>query len=66
MNFSEIMETYVGRSIECFQQGNMLAGKLLGVTPGTMQVEVVRNIYSPVSGEVTIVDTSIDFVRILP
>ena len=66
MNFSEIMATYVGRSIECFQQGNMLSGKLLGVTPGTLQVEVVRNIYSPVSGEVTVMDINIDFVRILP
>ncbi|XEC93765.1 hypothetical protein AB6A23_20775 [Paenibacillus tarimensis] len=66
MDFEDIMATFVGRSIEVFQTGQILTGTLQGVTEGTLQTIVSPSIYSPVSGAVSVSTLSISFVRVLP
>jgi hypothetical protein len=66
MDFSDMMTTFIGRNVECFLEGQFLAGKLVDVTEGTLRIQVIQNIYSPLAGQVVVLNPSIDFVRVLP
>ena len=66
MNFSEILATFVGRTIEIVQTYQFLQGRLTSAANGLVTVEVVSSNYIPTSQVVTVLNENISFVRILP
>ncbi|ANA82665.1 hypothetical protein PVOR_19499 [Paenibacillus vortex V453] len=66
MDFSEILATFIGRTVEIIQTNQFLQGQLRSATDGFITVEVVSSNYIPTSQVVTVLNESISFVRILP
>ncbi|MBX4148746.1 hypothetical protein AK95_04715 [Paenibacillus sp. LC231] len=66
MDFSEILATFVGRTVEVVQVNQFLQGQLRSSADGLITVEVVSSNYIPTSQVVTVLNESISFVRILP
>lgn len=66
MDFSEILATFVGRTVEVVQTNQFLQGQLRSSANGLITVEVVSSNYIPTSQVVTVFNDSISFVRILP
>lgn len=66
MDFSDILATFIGRSVEVMQISQFLQGRLLSAADGIITVEVVSSNYIPSSQVVTVLNDSISFVRILP
>ncbi|MGE7823766.1 hypothetical protein [Paenibacillus sp. NPDC093718] len=66
MDFSEILATFVGRTVEVVQINQFLQGVLRSSVDGFITVEVVSSNYIPTSQLVTVFNDSISFVRILP
>ncbi|MBB3113318.1 hypothetical protein FHS18_005430 [Paenibacillus phyllosphaerae] len=66
MDFSDLMRTFIGRNVESYQEGQFLTGRLANVTEGSLIIEAIQSVYSPVSGLVTVLTPNINYVRILP
>ncbi|WP_127590123.1 hypothetical protein [Paenibacillus lautus] len=66
MNFSEILATFVGRTVEVIQTNQFLQGQFRSSSDGLITVEVVSSNYIPTSQVVTVFNDTISFVRILP
>ncbi|MGG4345314.1 hypothetical protein [Paenibacillus lautus] len=66
MNFSEILATFVGRTVEIVQVNQFLQGQLRSSVGGLITAEVVSSNYIPTSQVVTVLHESVSFVRILP
>ncbi|KOP68052.1 hypothetical protein AMS62_24445 [Bacillus sp. FJAT-18019] len=66
MNYSEILATFIGRSVEVIQTNQFLLGQLRSAADGFITVEVVSSNYIPTSQVVTVFTDGISFVRILP
>lgn len=66
MDFSEILATFVGRTVEVIQINQFLQGQLRSSADGFITVEVVSSNYIPTSQVVTVFNDTISFVRILP
>lgn len=66
MDFSEILATFLGRTVEVIQANQFLQGQLLSATAGLITVQVVSSNYLPTSRQVTIINENISIVRILP
>lgn len=66
MDFSDILATFIGRSVEVMQTSQFLQGRLRSAADGIITVEVVSSNYIPTSQVVTVLNDSISFVRILP
>lgn len=66
MTFSELLAGYTGSDVEVFQVNQFYTGKLTAVANGYFIIEVSGGSYSygpPV--QVTILNSSVQFVRIL-
>lgn len=66
MDFSEILATFLGRTVEVIQANQFLQGQLLSAAGGLITVQVVSSNYVPSSRQVTIITGNISLVRILP
>jgi hypothetical protein len=66
MNFSQLLSTYIGRTVEVFLANEFYTGVLMAVEVGYFTIQVsVTSYYSPAT-QVTIVNRQAEFVRILP
>lgn len=66
MNFTERMALGIGRNIEVYQETQFISGVLVDVTPVTLVVQAVENVYTQTSGLIGVVSANVDYVRFLP
>jgi hypothetical protein len=65
MNFSELLSTYIGCTVEVFLANQFYTGVLTLVEAGFFKIEVsIRTYYSP-PVEVSIVNSQVKIVRVL-
>lgn len=65
MTFAEMLAAYIGSQIEVFQTNGFFTGELLETNPNYFVLETAGGTYPTPVQPVTIVNDSVQFVRIL-
>lgn len=66
MNLSEILANFLGRTVEVFQDNQLITGTLLSIVDGLFTVQVLSSTYIPTSQQVTISNENVIMIRVLP
>lgn len=63
MTFEQLLETYLGRTVEVFLSNEFFTGQLIFVGNGFFTLSETQGYYAPV--EMNLVSSQVNYVRIL-